>query len=542
MKMFLLVLCTYCLTQTASAQLYTEYFITGALDEGMNYFTPTATCNGGNGSVIMTGYVDYPGTNKTPFICKFNNGGGLDWIYEYPPNYEDDELVQIPIAITTTYPEGHIVVAGNLYPEDDHSLNQPANTPFILKVTPNGAHIFTRYFSCLSLFEDNPSDLMIEECHAMVVYDIVSDLSGGYTIAGSTKKEEDSNLTGFIMQFDNVGDVVYGNTELFSHPAYEMNEVLKIKYINDEYVLLLRHQVNTDPSLPHMIASVIKLNSAFSPIWSNMVIKNDEDFYIPYDMEVSHNTGDIYVLGQKDNHRYVSRLNSYGVINGTNRYSNNSYVNSGWFYRPPNMSMDNEDNLYISNTIDKTSPSKSLSMVLKVAADGDIVWNKIYGNEGGKTTMTDIAVIYDPTFAFPTQDLAMVGVFLPSIEPAAAWKVRARTNDGSTDCHHKSIECQKTFISSTASSYDPSTAFIPPFEAYYFQNVIKENPAYQLDKCNSSPFGFGDASDKGIDSFETFNNISVFPNPSQGRFTIKVFLKRHHRSLLKYRYLILRER
>lgn len=525
MKLLSLLLFTISLTTTLKAQLYTEYFLLP--DTFYNSMEPTATIGAGNGSVLVTGYYQKTkeGENKIyyiPFICKFNSAGALEWFYDYNHLGQSHPKLQLrPVAITTTYPSQDIVVAGDVLNEEGE--HQQA---FAIKVNTNGHHQYTKFYNCI----ENREDDFLIDCVSFKVTSLVSDLQEGVVLAGHFKFSEEGNRFGIIVKIDQWGEFVPGMRKTFVNPSYESCEVVAIsRMIGDQYAVLLSSTEPASPTSWTVSPDVVRVNNQFQTLWSKSLYRDEIlDSYVPTGLKITSEQH-IMISGHMGPKIYLSKLDG---SNG-NEWWTQSYTytdmenNPGLSSYPPIFSIDYLDNLYFGQLTVQTSDEGSnfSTRVLKASPAGNIIWSKRYGLIDENPFFKNLCLANNSPYTYPAQDLILIGKKNKSVESIlynGGWKVRARIDDGSTDCNHATLDIEQEFIPFSDKDFDLSFIHILPTLSYH--GVEKYQPDITLEKCGSLFFSEADNHHNTTVSVKkiTENDLFVFPNPNHGSFTINI--------------------
>ena len=518
MKLFFLLVLSISFSQLSIAQLYDEYYLKGVGENHQNLY-PQATTGAGNGNVLVTGYIVKNANSRVPYICKFNNAGGMDWIYEYLHNDDEHPAKNLkPVAITVTYPYGNIVITGNTFNPSDTDFDHPLK-PFVIKLAPNGHHIYTRFYDCQDITGSYQND-----CSTFVANDIISDLNEGIKLVGYTVMEDDNNKNGIIMPLNSAGYPNISLTTSYYHPNYGDTEIVKIKSLTDGgYIILLKHHTPAHSSYANELTSLMRLNSSFQPIWSKHLLYNENTSYLPHGLEIANGGEKIYVLGYQFNKPYITQLTIDGDVNWTKSYIINNHPLSDWQYSVPELGKDLNNNLYISFNLWRYDGSGNIkNFVIKTSGAGLVLWGKAYGDYSTNHTiiMKDIAIIYDGAINSP-EDLVQVG-YLKSNNPnnSSSLKIRIRTNNGSTDCHHESNAVQMDEIPYVSYTYEAGVINTTPFSTP--QNMSRNDPSFGFSKCNGFFIPDSEGDKTIIAQNEHKNQLAIFPNPNNGDFNLSI--------------------
>ena len=505
------------------AQQYNPLYI--APNDNLNIaLSPTATIGGQDGSILMTGVMNKSGAvqasgKEMAFICKFNSAGGLDWVYEY--RHSEDEgsssFSYYPTAITTTYPDNDIVIAGNAYEGTPFFSSSQA---FVIKVDQNGTKKFSRTYDCVLDNSSSPTP-----CYASSVNDIVSNFTNDVILVGKTQPTEDGTSWGSIRQIDQNGDPTLSHTKTISLANLSSRIMCITSAGYDDYLMLI-----TNSNEIYKRTVLLKVNSSFQTIWSKDIVDDEGIGYEPTEVIVSSDLDKIYVIGgpndpEESHHQIVTQLSVDGFVNWTKRYNHTSLPGTSWVYSLPKASRDWSDNLYLSSTVFErrdsidTNWSTPLTALLKISADGNIIWSKLHGDTTSQTTLYDITMISNNSSSpFTYQYLAGVGVGNSSSSGLNGMKVGIRLNDGSTDCIHSNTTSQKTPLSYSTVPWLPEINDLTPI--YFTQPINKEtiNPVASF--CNP----FIDFNHHGKISLAMGKTMewTIYPNPNSGSFTLKI--------------------
>ena len=512
-KMFMLFAIAYSIILPLEAQVYDEYFLDYYTDEDVNLY-PIASCDGDDGSVLMTGWIGRRTSatisKQMPFLCKFNNSGVVEWIHKY--EMEDTSFHYMPTSIITTYPNNDIVIVGNAR---SSKVNLEPSQAFVIKADPEGEEIFSRTYDCVTIEGDAHN-----ECYTFNVNDISRNLQNGVILAGYTKMESYSNRLGIVMIIDNDGIPITSHTKIIAHPEYDQSEVTAIATTYDggeNQLLLMKHSKN---GFYGKNTSLIKLDYGFQTLWSKDIKPEEGNSYEPYDIATSSGWEKIYVLGTAHDENayydnYISQLTSNGTINWTKKYAHGPSITTPQNNYYAKLCIDQSDHLYVMGEDNIARP-----VVFKTTASGNLLWSKTYSDTSYSVHPTDLTFIHSPIFP-NDQYLAMVGNGAPPEKLGDyAWKVGIRLNDGSTDCEHSNVNTQVTAVDYNAISYEPAIEHITPI---HFTKSLEEhtiNPT--VEKC--SPFAYFSEETEGLISIQkpAPKRFSVFPNPNHGRFTIDI--------------------
>ena len=163
--------------------------------------------------------------------------------------------------------------------------------------------------------------------------------------------------------------------------------------------------------------------------------------------------------------------------------------------------------------------------MLKVSPVGNIIWSKRYGLMDENPFFKNLCLANNSPYTYPAQDLILVGKKNKSVESIlynGGWKVRARIDDGSTDCNHAMLDIEQELAPFSDKDFDLSFIHILPTLSYH--GVEKYQPDITLEKCGSLFFSEADNHHNTTASVQkiTENDLFVFPNPNHGSFTLNI--------------------
>ena len=517
LKTLTLAFFTGTLISSLHAQVYTEYFLKAA--DYYKNLTPTAVIGGGDGSILATGhYVKVKGGENLeatiPFICKFNTVGGLEWFYDYHHNDETFPALDLkPVAITTSYPGQAIVIAGNVFEGGQHKH------PFVIKVNPDGYHEFTKFYGCI----ENREDEFLVHCTSFYINDMIGNLMGGVVLAGHSKLfDESGNRIGIVLQLDHWGEYFPGNVKTFTQPGYEDTEVKAIRSMAyGDFAVLLSSTQPTDPTSWWVRPSLVKVNNQFQTIWARQIYRDYYyDSYAPYGLQVTSDQR-IMILGELGANLYLTFITTGGYETWTQKYNYTDTPDElSWSLHPPSLEKDSWDNFYIAQNVSHVNLDSIHTRVIKTDPYGNVIWGKRYGAPQDDNLFEDIAIINNPPFTIPAQDMVLIGRH-SGLEgetiSAEGWKVRARIGDGSTDCNHATVSIEDVRLGFSGESYEPGYYDITPTLSYHL--VSRNDPGTTLEQCNGFNPQFNP---QPLAPQSLTQGVAVYPNPNSGSFTISI--------------------